>query len=75
MLVPVSERYGVDECGEMGEFHTMCLDACVFSHALEVQADACHEPGAEFAFLSVRGIKAVAKAEAAAAEAALAGPH
>ncbi|MCW3996943.1 MAG: diphthine--ammonia ligase [Candidatus Bathyarchaeota archaeon] len=35
-LGELNERYGVDMCGEIGEYHTMTLDAPLFKRAIEI---------------------------------------
>ncbi|KAJ9531841.1 hypothetical protein QJQ45_022048, partial [Haematococcus lacustris] len=37
LLLPAHEAWGVDECGEYGEFHTMVLCGPTFSHTLHWQ--------------------------------------
>lgn len=35
-LKKLNEKYGVDMCGEMGEYHTMTLDAPMFSKTIQI---------------------------------------
>jgi diphthine-ammonia ligase len=35
-LRELNEKYGVDMCGEMGEYHTMTLDAPMFSKTVQI---------------------------------------
>ena len=35
-LGQLNERYGMDMCGEIGEYHTMTLDAPLFKHPIEI---------------------------------------
>lgn len=58
VLIPANQIYGIDECGETGEFHTICLDACTFASRLELEYTKDAADGAEYAYLIVSKVSA-----------------
>ncbi len=54
VLVPCGAAMGVDEAGEYGEFHTVCVDGPTFSAPLRLETSKCHDPpGSEYAYLNM----------------------
>lgn len=55
-LVPASQRLGIDECGEWGEMHTMCLDGPTFKRRVVLrEVGVQQDAGSGHAFLALHG--------------------
>jgi len=62
-LVPAAQQYGIDECGEWGELHTMCVDGPTFAKRLVLHGKSVQQDSATgHAFMVVTGITLEAKA-------------
>ncbi|GIL58855.1 hypothetical protein Vafri_13818 [Volvox africanus] len=55
VLLPAKRMYGVDECGEWGEYHTMVTDSRLFVRPLHLSFEPQRE--GDFAFLALRLIE------------------